>query len=181
MDEETALLHNFNTSIDASLHLTLDTYAKNPQLAYDHFSGINQNNILSDKDLETIYQMDNYLTKKLMITMTKNSDILVDKDFELLYKHNYQRLKSFYEVLCFQTTFEFLHTAFRDYVTVWKQSNDESALVIQLLESRSQQEILNSWTYEMAYNSPWASSVDIETEHLQITKVLHQIFKQLVY
>jgi hypothetical protein len=57
--------------------------------------------------------------------------------------------------------------------------------VVQLLESRPKEEklkeIKNSWTYEMAYSSPWACNADTETEHLQLTQVSRRpLLSQLV-
>ena len=79
------------------------------------------------------------------------------------------------EALIFQKNFIFLTTAVLDYLTLWKQSNDETAHIVQLLESEPRElrlkEIQASWTYDIAYNSPWACSAEIETEHFQRTQV----------
>ena len=97
------------------------------------------------------------------------------KDFETLYQYNYPRLKSFLDAMTLQETFSFLTTAMVDYVTLWKQSNDENALVVKLLESEPRElkkkEIQESWNYDIVYNSPWACNAEIETEHFQVTQV----------
>ena len=131
--------------------------------------------VLSDEAMERIEQFDVYFIKKFSTTILETSNANVGaKDFELLYQHNYPRIKSFMDTMVFHKTFNILSTAFLDYLTVWKQSNDQSCLVVQLLESRPKQEkleeIKNSWTYEIAYSSPWACNADTETEHLQLTQ-----------
>ena len=132
--------------------------------------------VLSDEALERIDQFDNYFIKKFSTTILETSNANVGaKDFELLYQNNYPRIKTFMDTMVFHKAFNILSTAFLDYLTVWKQSNDQSCLVVQLLESRPKQEkleeIKNSWTYEIAYSSPWACNADTETEHLQLTQV----------
>ena len=132
--------------------------------------------VLSEEAMERIDQFDNYFIKKFSTTILETSNANVGaKDFELLYLHNYPRIRAFMDTMVFQKGFDILVTAFLDYLTVWKQSNDQSCLVVQLLESRPKQEKLeemkNSWTYEIAYSSPWACNADTETEHLQLTQV----------
>ena len=132
--------------------------------------------VLSDEAMERIDQFDNYFIKKFSTTILETSNANVGaKDFELLYQNNYPRIKTFMDTMIFHKAFNILSTAFLDYLTVWKQSNDQSCLVVQLLESRPKQEkleeIKNSWTYEIAYSSPWACNADTETEHLQLTQV----------
>ena len=162
------------SKFDTSVTLTYD---KNPQLAHEHF-GENQTSmvVLSDEAMERISQFDLLFIKKFSTTILETSNENVGaKDFELLFLHNYPRMKAFMETIVFHKAFNILSTAVLDYLTVWKQSNDQSCLIVQLLESRPKQEkleeIKNSWTYEIAYSSPWACNADTETEHLQLTQV----------
>ena len=132
--------------------------------------------VLSDEAMERIGQFDNYFIKKFSTTILESSNANVGaKDFELLYLHNYPRIKAFMDTMIFHKAFNILSTGFLDYLTVWKQSNDQSSLIVQLLESRPKEEkleeIKNSWNYEIAYSSPWACNADTETEHLQLTQV----------
>ena len=142
--------------------------------------------VLSEEAMERIDQFDNYFIKKFSTNILETSNANVGaKDFELLYLHNYPRIRAFMDTMVFQKGFDILVTAFLDYLTVWKQSNDQSCLVVQLLESRPKEEklkeIKNSWTYEMAYSSPWACNADTETEHLQLTQVSRRpLLSQLV-
>ena len=131
---------------------------------------------LPEEAMERDNQFVCYVIKKFLATILETSNANVGaKDFELLFLHNYPRIKAFMDTMIFQESFDILSTAFLDYLTVWKQSNDQSCLVVQLLESRPKEEklkeIKNSWTYEMAYSSPWACNADTETEHLQLTQV----------
>ena len=132
--------------------------------------------VLSDEAMDRISQFDLLFIKKFSTTILETSNANIGaKDFELLFKHNYPRMKGFMDTIVFHKAFNILSTSFLDYLTVWKQSNDQSCLVVQLLESRPKQEkleeIKNSWTYEIAYSSPWACNADTETEHLQLTQV----------
>lgn len=132
--------------------------------------------VLSDEAMERIEQLDNYIIKKLSATVLETSNANVGaKDFELLFLHNYPRIKAFVDTKIFHKSFNILSTAFLDYLPVWKQSNNQSCLMVQLLESRPKEEkleeIKNSWTYEIVYSSPWACNADTETEHLQLTQV----------
>ena len=132
--------------------------------------------VLSEEAMERIEQFDNHFIKKFSTTILETSNANVGaKDFELLFLHNYPRMKGFMDTIVFHKAFNILSTAFLDYLTVWKQSNDQSCLIVQLLESRPKEErleeIKNSWTYEIAYSSPWACNADTETEHLQLTQV----------
>ena len=132
--------------------------------------------VLSEEAMEKIDQFDNYFIKKFSTTILETSNANVGaRDFELLYLHNYPRIKAFMDTIVFHKAFNILSTAILDYLIVWKQSNDQSCLIVKLLESRPKQEkleeIKNSWTYEIAYSSPWACNADTETEHLQLTQV----------
>ena len=132
--------------------------------------------VLSDEAMDRISQFDLLFIKKFSTTILETSNENVGaKDFELLFLHNYPRMKGFMDTIVFHKAFNILSTAFLDYLTVWKQSNDQSCLIVQLLESRPKEErleeIKNSWTYEIAYSSPWACNADTETEHLQLTQV----------
>ena len=132
--------------------------------------------VLSDEAMDRIAQFDLHFIKKFSTTILETSNENVGaKDFELLFLHNYPRMKGFMDTIVFHKAFNILSTAFLDYLTVWKQSNDQSCLIVQLLESRPKEErleeIKNSWTYEIAYSSPWACNADTETEHLQLTQV----------
>ena len=141
---------------------------------------------LPEEAMERDNQFVCYVIKKFLATILETSNANVGaKDFELLFLHNYPRIKAFMDTMIFQESFDILSTAFLDYLTVWKQSNDQSCLVVQLLESRPKEEklkeIKNSWTYEMAYSSPWACNADTETEHLQLTQVSRRpLLSQLV-
>ena len=141
---------------------------------------------LPEEAMERDNQFVCYIIKKFSATILETSNANVGaKDFELLFLHNYPRIKAFMDTMIFQESFDILSTAFLDYLTVWKQSNDQSCLVVQLLESRPKEEklkeIKNSWTYEMAYSSPWACNADTETEHLQLTQVSRRpLLSQLV-
>ena len=130
--------------------------------------------MLSDKDIETLEKLDFYFTKKMIATMTEATK-METRDFESLYQHNYPRIKSFMEALILEKIFFFLITAFLDYLPLWKQSNGETALVVKLLESQPRElkmkQIEDSWSYDIAFNSPWACNAEIETEHLQMTQV----------
>ena len=162
-------------------------YGKNPQIAHEHFREHQANMVcLPEEDMERDNQFVCYIIKKFSATILETSNANVGaKDFELLFQHNYPRIKAFMDTMIFQESFDILSTAFLDYLTVWKQSNDQSCLVVQLLESRPKEEklkeIKNSWTYEMAYSSPWACNADTETEHLQLTQVSRRpLLSQLV-
>ena len=132
--------------------------------------------VLTEERMERIDQIDNYFIKKFSAAILETSNANVGaKDFELLYQNNYPRIKTFMDTMIFHKAFNILSTAFLDYLTVWKQSNDQSCLIVQLLESRPKEEkleeIKNSWSYEIAYSSPWACNADTEIEHLQLTQV----------
>ena len=146
-------------------HFYFDSCAKNPLVWLEHVCQVPQE---KPQDIMNFCaNIDILKFSAFAINMTKKDG--VQEDGELLFKHNYARLHTFYFVLCFRDNYNVIE----EFIEFGQKHRDKSWEVEQLMlmhDQHGKQSI--QIEYDMLFASPWASAFNIEYEHKKIVQGL---------
>lgn len=168
LTEERFLNHWYFQCIDKLCQSYYDFYAQNQEMAIAVLARSEHPKILPHEELKFHQDIDEFSLQQMSGLILQFEADLDPKDFQKLLKHNFPRLKVFFDALWLDNYPQFME-AFISYGPKWiaDENNQSSRLIVDLVKNC----VVALDSYESTFDSPWASSQDIEIEHETLFKV----------
>ena len=164
--EKVELERIYDLSKEKSLGILFEMYCKNPNAFVSQICGQTLNGINTDEFLTFMDFMDVAMLKHYCKLLTDHDG--VSEDLEILFRTNFVRISSFYNILCFIDNWSEL----QDFVEYGQKNRKNSYDINQIMLVHdlfgSEDVKLN---YDVFFPSPWAVNADVEVEHRRLFHV----------
>jgi len=168
IEEEQYLENLYDTARGKSTQMTYDLYVQNIQLICPQI--INSNYVLhTTKNIDLIYKLNKFIHKQMVQDLGKK---ICTEDISVLFEHNYGRFKAFQTAMLLNDDLFKAEVArdLLDYASKKEITSESEKTLIQIAENRS----FKSAHYESFFDSPWANSAEVESEHWKLHQTIYK-------
>ena len=164
LQERSTLEDLYEHYFATSGHIYYECFAKNPSAFLEQICQSTQYRQSAEEFMAFMDYMDVQAFSTFAFNMTSKDGVI--EDAQMLYRHNYARLKTFCHISCFVGNLE-------EFLKYGRNNRQRSWDVEQLMQLHDLHGKKNAKIeYDTFYPSPWASTFDIEYEHKNICQAI---------